>query len=131
MNRTHAAQIAALLNARNRLVRAYYADSIIKRSGSFIYELKDDLVIAGVELKNVQLYQWEVQHLAVAEAYERHGYGMLMLRLAEERATKAGAKILQCTIRLGNDASEHLFEKVGYRRACLFHNPQSGNDVGV
>jgi RimJ/RimL family protein N-acetyltransferase len=131
MDRKHATQIAALLNARNNLAIAYSTDSIMNRSGNFIYELKDGDVVAGIEVKKVQWYQWEVQHLTVAEQHERRGYGKLMLRRAEDRAKREGAKVLQCTIRIGNHASEHVFESEGYRRTVSFHNVQSGNDVAV
>jgi GNAT superfamily N-acetyltransferase len=131
MDRQQATQIAALINSRNRLVTTYDANSIMKRSGNFLSEIQAGVVVACVELKKVQWYQWEIQHLSVAQEHERRGYGMLMLQRAEEHARRGRAMILQCTIREGNEASERLFKRALYRKGLSFHNPRSGNNVSV
>src|SRR2546423_832282 len=131
MKPEHAKQIADLLNSRNQLVRDYDANMILDREDDFIYELKDDAVIACIEAKKVQWYQWEVCHLTVAPKNEGQGLGSLMIRKAEERAKKGGARIIQCTIRVGNAESERAFERNGYRRVSEFYYPNSGNNVAV
>jgi RimJ/RimL family protein N-acetyltransferase len=131
VEKRHASQIAHLLNTRNQLVRQYTANMILDRAGDFLYELKDDSVIACVEARKVQWYQWEVCHLTVDQDHECQGYGGLMIHRAEDEAKKNGAKIIQCTIRRGNIASERAFEKNGYGKVSCFHYDRSGNDVGV
>jgi GNAT superfamily N-acetyltransferase len=102
MKLEHAKQIANLLNSRNQLVRNYDANIVMVRGDDFIYELKDDSVVGCIEVKKVQWYQWEVCHLTVLPENEGQGLGSLMIRKAEERAKNGGARIIQCTIRVGN-----------------------------
>jgi RimJ/RimL family protein N-acetyltransferase len=131
MKSEYAKQIADLLNSRNQLVREYDANMVMNAEDEFIYELKDDVVVACIEAKKVQWYQWEICHLTVASANENQGFGSLMIRKAEERAKNGGARIIQCTIRVGNAESERAFERNGYRRVSEFFYPNSGNNVGV
>ena len=92
---------------------------ILDRAAHFLYELMDNNVIACVELRRVQWYQWEISHLTVDQDHECQGYGSLMIRRAEDEAKKNGAKIIQCTIRIGNIASERAFETNGYEKGVL------------
>jgi RimJ/RimL family protein N-acetyltransferase len=131
MKPQHAMQIAYLLNSRNQLVRHYDAKMVLLRANDFIYELKDDAVVACIEVKKVQWYQWEVCHLTVVPEQQGKGFGSLMIHKAEERAKIDGARIIQCTIRVGNLASERAFERNGYRRVSEFFYPPSGNVVAV
>lgn len=131
MKTEHAKQIADLLNSRNQLVRNYDANMILDREDDFIYEIKDEVVVACIEAKKVQWYQWEVCHLTVAPKNEGQGLGSFMIRKAEERAKKGGARIVQCTIRVGNRESERAFERNGYSRVTEFYYPNSGNNVAV
>ena len=131
MRSEHARQIAELLNSRNQLVRNYDANMILGKANDFLYELKDDIVVACIEAKKVQWYQWEVCHLTVAPKSEGQGLGSLMILKAEERAKNGGARIIQCTIRAGNAESERAFERNGYSRVSEFYYPNSGNNVGV
>lgn len=124
-----AKQIANLLNSRNQLTRTYDAARVLKNAENFIYELSDDVVIACIETKRVQWYQWEVCHLTVATNYEGRGYGSRMIQKAEEKAKLGGARIVQCTIRADNEASNRAFEKNGYKQTSCFFNSVSGNDV--
>jgi len=48
MKSEHAKQIADLLNSRNQLVREYDANMVINAEDEFIYELKDDVVVACI-----------------------------------------------------------------------------------
>jgi ribosomal protein S18 acetylase RimI-like enzyme len=131
MNPEHAKQIAHLLNSRNHLIRGYDAQAVLDRAGDFIYELEDDTVVACIEVKRVQWYQWEVCHLTVAPENEGRGLGSLMIRKAEERAKSGGARIIQCTIRVGNVESERAFQRNRYTRVSEFYYPHSGNEVAV
>ena len=131
MKPQHAQQIANLLNSRNQLVRDYDTKMVFRRANDFIYELEDDTVVACIEVKKVQWYQWEVCHLTVCPEREHKGFGSLMIQKAEERANAGGARIIQCTIRAGNLASERAFERNGYKCVSQFLYPNSGNIVAV
>jgi ribosomal protein S18 acetylase RimI-like enzyme len=79
----------------------------------------------------VQWYQAEICHVTTHADFEGHGHGKAMVKRAEERARKDGARLLQCTIRVGNKASEGLFTTSGFTGGPMFNNPDSGNNVRV
>ena len=82
-------------------------------------------------MKKVQWYQCEIDHLSVDPKSKRQGIGSWLLQEAEARASDLGARIAQCTIRVGNEASEGLFKKHGYTAAVTFLNRENGNRVTV
>jgi N-acetylglutamate synthase-like GNAT family acetyltransferase len=131
MTLEQAAQIAELLNTRNQLQNEYDAETVLERSNNFLVELQDGAVAACVEIKKVQWYQWELCHLSVTEELERRGLGKRLIRRAEEKAKQGGARIIQCTIRVGNEASEQAFRRSGYREACCFYNAATDRYVAV
>lgn len=129
---TQAAQIAALLNARNQLTLQYAAARVQEHADDYIFRLSDTgEVVACVQVKKVQWYQAEILHLTVAETEVRKGHARKLLASAEELARAKGARLLQCTIREGNAESEGLFLSVGFARVGVFHNENSGNNVNV
>ena len=132
MNYDHAEQIAELLNSQNELVRRYGADLVFKSADDYLYDVSEaGKIIACVELKRVQWYQFEIAHLTVAPAAIRKGFAKGLLRRCEEQAIKQGGRVLQCTIRVGNTPSQTLFEKAGFNQVSQFYYPLSKNDVGV
>ena len=131
MNDLHASQIADLLNARNQLVGNHSAQMIMEKRDSYVYLLEGDIVIACVEVKKVQWYQYEILHVSVNELFEGKGLGSEVYQLAELKAIKAGAKILQCTIRSNNERSIRLFESKGYKHTSTFYNADTNNVVNV
>jgi GNAT superfamily N-acetyltransferase len=131
MTHEQATQVAALLNTRNELQGEYTAERILQDTNNYLAELRDGVVVGCVEIKKVQWYQWELRHLSVAEQYEGKGLGKWLIRLAEEKARQGGATIVQCTIRVGNEASEQAFRRSGYREACCFYNAKTDRYVGV
>jgi RimJ/RimL family protein N-acetyltransferase len=125
-------QIATLLNARNALTRRYDQNSVEREGDQYLLRLDEEQnVIAVVQLKRVQWYQHEILHLTVAKAHEGRGYAKSLLREAECRAGKHGAKLLQCTIREGNTPSRRLFESCGFIRVSSYHNERSAKNVDV
>ncbi|QYX63428.1 GNAT family N-acetyltransferase [Shewanella putrefaciens] len=88
-------------------------------------------IVACVELKNIQWYQSEICHLTVHEKHEGQGLGRKLIQQATETAIQQGSRILQCTIRTGNDGSERAFLTAGFVKTCSFHNARSGNNVNV
>ncbi len=60
MTKAQAEEIANLINERNQLVRRYKAKDILQHAGNYEYEIRDGKVVACVERKKVQWYQWEV-----------------------------------------------------------------------
>lgn len=131
MTQQQAEQIATLLNSRNQLTRKYAAAQVLNESDDYLFQSDNGIVVACVEVKRVQWYQWEICHLSVKEEYTRQGRGKQLLQCAEEKAWKGHARILQCTIRVGNEASEETFRRSGFREACCFFNAQSKKYVGV
>jgi len=127
-----ARQIAELLNSQNQLTRKYTVESIKARAEALIaHTAADGTVLGVVEVQRVQWYQCEILHLSVASTAQRQGMGTLLLAKAEDRARQLGARMTQCTIRLGNAASERTFLKAGYSRTLVFKNPNTNHDVGV
>lgn len=122
-----AEQIAALLNERNQLIIKYDADRILKDSDSYVFIEDENKVIGCAEIKKVQWYQWELSHVSVKK--DGNGWGRRIIQNAEKLAISNGAKIIQCTIRHGNERSITLFEKNGYTKCNSFYYPQSGNQV--
>jgi|ERR1700722_19740821 len=131
MTPKHAEQVAQLLNDRNQLQLGYTAEKVSQHADNYLFEVRDDAVVACVEVKKVQWYQWEICHLSVSEKHERQGLGKLLIRQAEAKAKSGAARIVQCTIRVGNEASEHAFRRSGYREACCFFNASTNNYVAV
>ena len=132
MNKKHAKQIADLLNKRSQLDTRYDADQIIRSRDDYEYKIdKNDNIIAAVQIKKIQWYQWELCHLTVCLAHEGNCYGKKLIKKAEKKAKKGGALIIQCTIRENNESSQRLFSKNGYKHVSTFFNSASGNNVGV
>jgi N-acetylglutamate synthase-like GNAT family acetyltransferase len=131
MTKQQAKEIAALLNSRNQLAREYTAEQVLREYGNYVFQCEDGSVVACVEVKKVQWYQWEICHLSVREEYTRQGRGKQLIQLAEERASEGNARLVQCTIRVGNTASEEAFRRSGFRESCCFFNSKTENYVSV
>ena len=131
MTPRYAKGIATLLNARNHLARNYTEADILQDARQYEYEVRDGNVVACVERKEVQWYQWEVRHLSVASSHEGAGLAFALYQRAERFAIGEGACILQCTIRTGNTRSEAFFTRQGYRNVGVFLYPPTSHTVGV
>ena len=131
MDKNTATQIAELLNHRNQLVHEYTAEKILQDAENYVCEYEDAKVVACIEVKKIQWYQWEICHLSVDDNYEGRQYGRQLIAKAEEKAVKGGARVLQCTIRTDNKRSEYVFNVCGYKQVGFFYYPDTGNDVGV
>jgi L-amino acid N-acyltransferase YncA len=131
MTGAEAQQIATLINRRNRLARRYEPADILRQAQHYEYESRDGKVVACVEWKEVQWYQWEVLHLSVDETIERKGLAYLVYERLENAARSAGVRLLQCTIREGNKDSVGFFDRQGFSKVSRFFNRQTGNTVGV
>lgn len=131
MNRLIAEQIAGLINTQNRLTVVYNADKILEAADRYIYRLNEESKVIGVvELKKVQWYQCEIDHLSVAVS--GRGIGTDLVREALATGKKHGARIAQCTIRVGNKESEGLFvKKFEFMPTVTFLNRNNGNRVTV
>jgi ribosomal protein S18 acetylase RimI-like enzyme len=127
-----AQQVAGLINARNKLVRKYTAQRVLEAAGNYLCRVGSDSRLIGVvEVKRVQWYQCEIDHLSVRADCGRQGIGFSLVEEAEARAVQLGARVAQCTIRSGNGESERLFRKRGYVPGATFFNVDSGNQVTV
>ena len=131
MTTEQAQQIADLLNSRNQLTIPYTADRVKASEGDYAFECEGDEVFACVQVKKIQWYQSEILHLSVRSDHEGKGWGTRMIARAEQRAKEQGARIAQCTIRVGNIESESVFRKSSFHETCRFQNAASENEVAV
>lgn len=131
MTEAEAEQIASLINRRNRLAKNYEPADILREAHNYEFEPRYGKVVACVERREVQWYQWEVLHLSVDEALEGQGLASLVYERLEKAARSAGVRLLQCTIREGNKDSVSFFDKRGFSKVARFLNRQTGNAVGV
>jgi ribosomal protein S18 acetylase RimI-like enzyme len=128
----HPRQIANLLNSQNQLAVPYTGAAILQAQDRYIVRFDDNAAVLGaVEVKPVQWYQCEIDHLSVDPGSRRRGIGRWLLEQAEEKGRELNARIAQCTIRVGNAESEGLFKKHGYMPTVTFSNRQTGNCVTV
>lgn len=127
-----AEQICKLLNTQNQLSVNYTAAKVLKHFDRYLVRLGDDSQVVGVvEVKKVQWYQCEVDHLSVHPDARGQGIAKTLLQDAEAKAKQLGARIAQCTIRVGNKESQGLFTANGYVATITFLNQQNGNQVTV
>jgi ribosomal protein S18 acetylase RimI-like enzyme len=131
MTEAEAKQIAELLNERNQLARQYIVDDILKNADNYEYELRGGKVVACVERKKVQWYQWEIRHLSVLKEYEGKGVASLVYQRTEKAARTNGAAVLQCTIREENTRSEAFFKRQNFVKVGRFLYGVTGNAVGL
>lgn len=132
MDRSQAEQIALLLNTQNQLTVEYTADRVLEHRNNYLIRLDAiDQVAACAELKKVQWYQFELLHVTVASSSHRQGHARALVAEAATRAIQGGARILQSTIRVGNAASEGLFQSSGFESVARFYNAHSKNMIGV
>jgi GNAT superfamily N-acetyltransferase len=132
MDKRIAEAIADLINARNQLTVRYSAKKVLGAAERYICRFDRASALSGVvEVKQVQWYQCEIDHLSVREDLEGHGIASALVAEAEARARQLGARIAQCTIRVGNKDSERLFRKKGYMPTVTFSNVDSGNRATV
>jgi N-acetylglutamate synthase-like GNAT family acetyltransferase len=125
-----AKDVATLLNARNQLAVEYDAKKVLDHADRYIVRQDADSKVVGVvEIKKLQWYQCEIDHLSVA--VDRCGIGSSLLVEALAKAKALGARIAQCTIRVGNTGSEALFAKHGFVPSVTFKNYETGNRVTV
>ena len=125
-------QVAELINSRNQLTKQYTANRVLESAGNYLCRAAEDSrLVAVVEVKRVQWYQCEIDHLSVREDCGGKGIGFQLIDDAESRAIQLGARVAQCTIRVGNEPSERLFRKRGYVPGVTFFNARSGNQVTV
>lgn len=130
MNFETAQAIADLINDRNQLAVNYSAQRILQSADNYLCRFDGDQKLAGVvEVKKVQWYQCEIDHLSVRKDAAGRGIGSALVVEAEKLAVQLGARVAQCTIRVGNEASEALFRKNDYMPTVTFFNAGTGNSV--
>jgi len=131
MTEAQAVAIAELVNVQNQLTVRYTPDRVLAEKDNYIIRIRGDAVIAVVEVKSVQWYQCEISHLSVDPRAQGAGVGKSLVEEAEDRGREVGGRIAQCTIRVGNAASEAVFTKRGFTATVTFRNARTGNEVRV
>ncbi len=124
-----AQQIADLINRQNQLAVEYTAARVLRDEERYIVRLQNEIVVGAAEVKLVQWYQCEIDHVSVGP--KRQGHGVWLVEQAEVRGRTLGARVAQCTIRVGNTESEGLFRKMRYLPTVTFLNQDTGNAVTV
>jgi ribosomal protein S18 acetylase RimI-like enzyme len=112
-------------------VLKYDMQGILAHADHYEREVRDGRVIACVDRHRVQWYQWEVCHLSVDARFEGQHIASAVYDKAERFARESGARIIQCTIRADNAASERFFTHKGFVKTVKFLNRESDNEVGV
>lgn len=131
MTTKEAQEIANLINTRNQLTKKIMFEDVLQNHQSYVF-LKNDLnIIACAESKKLQWYQNEICHVSIHEDFEGKGFGNEILKMAEEVAIKDKSRIIQCTIRKGNENSIRLFTRKGYAEVNKFFNSKSENWVNI
>ena len=131
MTKETAQQIAELINRRNGLSAKYTSDKVLSDKDNYVVILDGNELVACVESKKVRWYQCEICHVSVNEKFKGQGKGPEILALAEDKAKKQGARIIQCTIRDDNRKSIRLFSANGYENVNRFYNAVTRNTVLV
>jgi len=131
MTMEFAEQIASLLNERNQLTTKQDGQDIYEKGKSYDFEIRAGKVVACIQRIRLQWYQWEIRHLSVSEDHEGAGLAYGLYKKAEGDAITGRARLLQCTIREGNVASERFFTRQGFKRVNSFGNEKSGHRVWV
>jgi len=133
-----AAQVAALVNARNRLLAPHTVDGILAaRAGYSLAVLPaaegtDDAdrrargTVAGcVEVVKASWYQHEVRHMSLLQEWEGRGLGRALMARGRARAVQGGARLLQSTVRADNARSRRLAGACGYTSLSEFLPPET------
>ena len=131
MTEAVAGAIADLIKQQNQLNIRYTSEGVLAERDSYIVRMRGDEVVGVVEVKKVQWYQCEISHLSVQPHAQGAGIGSSLVAEAELRAHQIGGRIAQCTIRVGNVASENLFTRRGFAPTVTFRNERTGNEVRV
>jgi GNAT superfamily N-acetyltransferase len=131
MTKAVASAIADLVNKQNQLDIRYTPERVLAEKANYIVRTRGDDVIGVVEVKRVQWYQCEISHLSVDPSAQGAGVGRSLIEEAEHRTRELGGRVAQCTIRVGNVASEAVFTKRGFAPTVTFRNERTGNDVTV
>jgi N-acetylglutamate synthase-like GNAT family acetyltransferase len=98
IERTHASQIAELLNKQNRLSIKYDTQRVLDHANEYLVDFSEDgRVVCCAQLKRVQWYQAEILHVTTHLDFVRQGRGGRLIEAAEQRAREDGARLLQCT----------------------------------
>ena len=96
-----AGAIAKLLNQRNQLTVEYTAELVMQEADDYRHTATDSgEILACVQVKRVQWYQFEVCHLTVAAGSERKGLAKELLYDVERFARLMHARVLQCQLKL-------------------------------
>jgi ribosomal protein S18 acetylase RimI-like enzyme len=131
MRQEEAQQVADLLNSQNQLSIKFTANDVLRSTKNYVTLTSGQKVLACVELKRVQWYQYEIIHLSVLPSERGKGLAQQLLTKCEEKAKEMGGHVLQCTIREGNIPSIALFKKNGFTKVNQFYNHRTNNSVNV
>lgn len=104
-------------------VHKAWMEGILTNESTLLYILvEDDNHIGQVRLA-FKAGKWEISY-SIASAFRGHGYGKLILQLAENeliRGNHAGED-LYAEVKMDNIASQRIFKKLGYNEAASQHD---------
>jgi N-acetylglutamate synthase-like GNAT family acetyltransferase len=133
MNPIQANQIAELLNNSNELKSAYTADQLLRYAHEYKFIQNEDTnkVVAVVQIKKVQWYQYEIGNLVVSPENNSKELAQRLLQMAERQALNEGARVLQGTVRQDDQKNIDLFKSSGFKHVANFYNQQSDKNITV
>ena len=133
MNPDQANQIAELLNNYNELKNPYTQDQLLRYAHEykFIQDENSSYVIAVVQIKKVQWYQYEIVNLTVNPNHHGKDLARRLIQIAESQAINENAHILQGTVRQNDKENTGLYKSAGFKHVSNFYNNQSNRNISV
>lgn len=89
-------------------------EKILRRDADLFLVVEDGLTIAGAVMGRYDGRRGWVNHLAVGPAYQRKGWGKLMLQELELRLLAKGCEKINLLVRLDNAEVQDFYHKIGY-----------------
>jgi len=133
-----ATQIAALVNARNRLLAPHTEEGILAARAGYSAailpspdgtdesdRLARGTVVGCVEVTKVSWYQQETRHLSLLPEWEGRGLARSLMACARAQAVASGARLLQATVRAANPRARRVAAMCGYTPLSEFLPPDT------
>ncbi len=107
--------------------RDAYERRVASASSLLLGAFEQDGDLVGLFTGDLVLDELQIDNLAVRPDRRRAGIGMILIRIALDRARRGGARQALLEVRASNLAARMLYEKNGFRRIGLrrdyYHDP--------
>jgi ribosomal-protein-alanine N-acetyltransferase len=112
--------------------RGNFVDSLISGYSSWV--LLDDAKIIGYSLMMMVLDEAHLLNLSIAQAYQKRGFGRLLLEHMISIAKKYGAANMFLEVRPSNISAIALYENIGFNEMAVrraYYPAQNGREDAV